>query len=379
MLIQRCTCAVGAAVVLLLLLSGTCQAAVLDFEDLYAGVEETRAIPAGYAGFEWGSNTYAITKDCLANSGYQRAIRGHEGLFTYYAEDISFSGRAFDLISATIGLAWAKSGQVVVEGYRSGQRVYATTVTTNWSGGAKFTFGYERIDRVRIVATKRGTPAWFVVVDDIEVEAQAPVIQADAGPDQTIEQTSHAGALVALSGAVGPDSRVAIARWEWFESGQLIATGQSPTVLLGLGSHDIVLRITAGDGQTAEDGLRVNVVDTTPPAIRAVTASPAVLWPANHAMAPVAISVQADDLCDAAPISYIVAVASDQPLDGQGDGSTGPDCQITGDLTLSLRAERAGASQSRVYTVIVECTDASGNWSTATVDVVVPHDRRSGK
>jgi len=49
--------------------------------------------------------------------------------------------------------------------------------------------------------------------------------------------------------------------------------------------------------------------------------------------------------------------------------------QITGNLTLNLRAERSGNGNGRVYTLIVGCTDASGNSSTKTTGVTVPHDQ----
>jgi hypothetical protein len=45
---------------------------------------------------------------------------------------------------------------------------------------------------------------------------------------------------------------------------------------------------------------------------------------------------------------------------------------ITGDLTLNLRAERSNKGTGRVYTITIECVDASGNVSTKTVTVTVP-------
>ena len=57
-----------------------------------------------------------------------------------------------------------------------------------------------------------------------------------------------------------------------------------------------------------------------------------------------------------------------------GRGKT-PDYEITGALTLNLRAERLGDSTDRIYTITVKCTDNSGNAATRTVSVIVPHDR----
>ena len=122
------------------------------------------------------------------------------------------------------------------------------------------------------------------------------------------------------------------------------------------------------------------VQDTTPPTIHSLSASPSVLWPPNHKMVEVAVTVAAEDICDAAPVCQIVDVTSNEPINGLGDGDTEPDWEVTGDLTvLDLRAERSGVGSGRVYTIHIECADLSGNTATATVDVSVPHDRGKGK
>ena len=40
-----------------------------------------------------------------------------------------------------------------------------------------------------------------------------------------------------------------------------------------------------------------------------------------------------------------------------------PDWEITGDLTLDLRAERSGSGTGREYTITVQCTDGTGNFA----------------
>lgn len=116
--------------------------------------------------------------------------------------------------------------------------------------------------------------------------------------------------------------------------------------------------------------------DVTPPEIESLTADPAVLWPPNHKMRAVALAVAATDDSGEEPSCEITAVASDEPVTGPGD-NTSPDWQVTGPLTLDLRAERLGAGDGRTYTIDVTCFDAAGNESTANVEVLVPHDRRN--
>ena len=71
----------------------------------------------------------------------------------------------------------------------------------------------------------------------------------------------------------------------------------------------------------------------------------------------------------------IVSVGSNEPANGLGDGDTAPDWMVTGDLTLTLRAERSGRGGGRVYTITVRCPDAAGNAATTTASVGVPHDQ----
>ena len=110
--------------------------------------------------------------------------------------------------------------------------------------------------------------------------------------------------------------------------------------------------------------------DDEPPVIRRVTASPDVLWPPNHTMRHVTIDVSAADDCHLARCK-IISVTSNESIADHGNGHTPLDWQITGDLTLNLRAERSDTRTGRVYNITVECADNSGNTSTAVVPVAV--------
>jgi hypothetical protein len=74
--------------------------------------------------------------------------------------------------------------------------------------------------------------------------------------------------------------------------------------------------------------------------------------------------------------SCALSVASNEPVNGTGDGDTAPDWVVVGDHNVKLRAERAGDGKGRIYTITITCTDANGGFNTRGVSVRVPHDQR---
>jgi hypothetical protein len=203
---------------------------------------------------------------------------------------------------------------------------------------------------------------------------------ADAGPDQTAEQTSSAGAEVTLdaSGSVGSTQGLT---FTWREGGEIIA---GPTidaqvqVTLNLGVHEIELTVTDAGGGSATDTVIVIVIDTGLPDFT-FTQLKNVLWPVNHQLVLCATVSDVADMCDAAPILDI-QVTSNEPINGPGDGNTDPDYEIVQNgavWEIWLRAERAGPSTGREYVITATVTDSSGNEVTKGGTVTVPHDQGS--
>lgn len=155
--------------------------------------------------------------------------------------------------------------------------------------------------------------------------------------------------------------------------GDAITLTQDPEGPYGLGKTSVTLTVTDSKGASSQCTGTVTVEDKTPPTI-SISTNPSVLWPANHKMVPVTVTVSVFDNCDA-PMCSIVSVTSNEPINGLGDGDTAPDWQITGGLTVNLRAERSGKGSGRIYTITIKCKDASGNTTTGTVTVNVPHDQ----
>lgn len=170
---------------------------------------------------------------------------------------------------------------------------------------------------------------------------------------------------VTTPAAVGPDGRFAAV----FQTASLAASSSPYGVTFAYGG-DGNFNAIGGTGS-------VRVVDTTAPAISGVAASLSVLGPPNHKMVDVLLAYQATDLgADGRTVvsqpSCTLSVASNEPVNGTGDGNTSTDWLIVDAHHVQLRAERAGTGSGRVYTITIGCSDAAGNRSSANVTVTVP-------
>jgi hypothetical protein len=221
----------------------------------------------------------------------------------------------------------------------------------------------------------------------IQVTNNAPRLTCPTS--STIECASSNGALATVSVTVADQDNEAL-EISWVVDGiavqtNFLAAGTTVahnTVSLaaefGLGSHDIEVAVTDGH-TTVSCSTTIQVVETRPPTIVGITATPNRLWPPNHRMVPVRIDVRASDA--GGPVTCrITGVTSDQPVNGLGDCKTSPDWIITGDLSVKIRAERLGKiKRGRTYTVFIECSDLSGNTCAGAVTVFVPHDQGGRK
>jgi len=98
-----------------------------------------------------------------------------------------------------------------------------------------------------------------------------------------------------------------------------------------------------------------------------VSASQPTIWPPTGDMVAENIGVNAPYTCNLqCSVTQVTA----------NDGATAADYQVTGPLSVALRAARRGNGNGRTYTVAVQCTDPQTSMSaTRTVAVNVPHDQ----
>jgi hypothetical protein len=108
--------------------------------------------------------------------------------------------------------------------------------------------------------------------------------------------------------------------------------------------------------------------DTEPPVISSVTPSTTTLSPPNRQMVPVSIDVVAADNVSL-PVCVVTGVTSNEALDSG-------DWILNGPLAVSLRAERAGQGNGRLYRIAVACSDEAGNTATGSAAVTVPKGKK---
>jgi hypothetical protein len=110
------------------------------------------------------------------------------------------------------------------------------------------------------------------------------------------------------------------------------------------------------------------------PVCTAAYASPGSLWPPNHKLVPVSIKGVTD--ADNDKLAYkILSIFQDEPTNSDGDGATAIDGFGVGTSQASVRAERAGTRDGRVYYINFSATDTAGASCTGTVTIGVPHDQ----
>ncbi len=197
---------------------------------------------------------------------------------------------------------------------------------------------------------------------------------ADAGLDQTIECTAAAVTNVVLDGSASSDPDDNIAFYTWLRgsrAGEEVGASAIAHVQQALGTETWVLRVIDSDGQGDEDTTTTHVVDTTPPVLTCTVAMP-VLNQTNHDLVNVGLMGTAVDQCEG-PLSVTVDVfGNEDDQANNGDGVFSPDAEDMAVGTLRLRAERQGNGNGRVYLIVTEATDSSGNRGFNCCTVTVP-------
>ena len=113
-----------------------------------------------------------------------------------------------------------------------------------------------------------------------------------------------------------------------------------------------------------------------PPTCGTAGAFPPALWSPNHQFVPIVVTGVTDPEGKAVTIT-VTGVTQDEPVNGKGDGNTSPDAVIQAG-SASVRAERSGKGNGRVYQLAFTADDGEGGVCTGAVTVAVPHSLAVG-
>ena len=196
---------------------------------------------------------------------------------------------------------------------------------------------------------------------------------------------SQAGTAVELTAHVEDADGDALSV-TWSVDGQIVREEQVPggppptaaDVTLvhtyAVGTHPVEIVVSDGQAEPVSCSTSVTVQDTTPPAVSCSVSTP-MLWPANHNLVNVGLSASISDTCEPNLAARVTVYGDEDDEEATGDGNFSPDATGLAPRTLQLRAERKGNSDGRVYLIVVEATDSSGNTGFNCATVVVPHSK----
>lgn len=145
----------------------------------------------------------------------------------------------------------------------------------------------------------------------------------------------------------------------------------------GIGEHEIVV-IDANSGDSVCQ-TTLTIEDAVAPVFTTVDVP---LWPPNHKLHTIDVvedCIDTIDECDPDWTAAIDYVSSDEPDDELGDGHTAGDAVLVSTTAASVRAERQGGGNGRVYNVGFTVTDSSGNATAGVCRVLVVHDQGKGE
>jgi uncharacterized repeat protein (TIGR01451 family) len=183
-----------------------------------------------------------------------------------------------------------------------------------------------------------------------------------------------------VSGEPGCTSAASVVTCEFGTIGAGTSASKSFVVVVPLGAPSSITNTATVTGERPDSNTANNSGSATlkvnhNPICTTLAASPRELWPPNHKLHLVTVG-GATDPDGNLLTSVITSVTQDEPLNALGDGDTSPDA-FPGPASnqASVRAERSGTGDGRVYALHVTVTDGLGGECKGVATVSVPHDQ----
>jgi uncharacterized lipoprotein YddW (UPF0748 family) len=214
------------------------------------------------------------------------------------------------------------------------------------------------------------------------------VTTADLNPETTAPTTDAALDPAAPNGANGwhttdvtvsftsSDDCSGVALTEYsVDGGATWQNGAGGLVVSEEGTTTVLFRSTdrAGNVETARS--LIVMLDKTAPTL-ALSVDPSVIWPPNGRTVNVTVMGEGQDAVSGlASVTYEVTDEYGEPFAIPARTLSGASASWVEQLGLTA-SRRGGDRDGRLYRITATLTDAAGHTSTATAEVLVPHDRR---
>ncbi len=325
---------------------------------------ELEGMGFGALGHFWcGSHRGTITE--FGGGPLQAAVEG-------IPDQCIFTGETFDTFDlddytrGTPPFTWNYSGNVNLSVSIDDDNVVTVSYPAGWNGSETISFtvtdsrGYSATDDatfvvhpVPVVGDIPDQTAPFVPFDlDDYLSGIDPALviwsASDPGDGWTVEiDTNNVATVTAPEGATEPKSITFTAT-------------------------------TTACGRNASDSDDATFIPNQPPDVTGAYPSTSCLWPPNHKFVDITIEGVTDPDGDPVTIT-ITGITSDEPtasIEGAGGAKHAPDASGIGTDTASVRAERSGGGNGRVYEITFVASDGKGGETEGNVTVCVPHDRR---
>lgn len=277
---------------------------------------------------------------------------------------------------------------------RSNGTLLQELVVTPLEGGRRFRAPFTVPNETFLIELTGRTPGGQPFVRQYPVPVLPRPVGIRATPDVSVTPAGTSAAIeVTITNASAASATYSLtvsSTLPWSVTGPApvtIAPGASAalqvTVFVPPGTaegtrNNLTLRVQGLAQITARNSTTVAVVaapPNQPPDCGGAFAGPAALWPPDHDY--VGIDVQGLSDPDGDPVTVVVnGITQDEAVDAPGSGNTAPDGTGVGTASPSVRAERRGNGDGRVYEIAFTADDGRGGSCAGRVQVGVPHSIR---
>lgn len=222
--------------------------------------------------------------------------------------------------------------------------------------------------RVWLEVDYHGDESWLLAdrddtLVDIQPDTEAPIFTSANDIKNIPNEPRKCGAAVSFEVKANDNCGCPV-----------ISCYQQANSWFDVGTTPVSCTATDIGNNTVSASFKVHVDDVEAPQIFGVK-DPLSIWPLNHKYKVFTTRdfiSSLEDNCAVPSIDQVLIskVASDEPEEGKGDGSTLNDIVIAADRkSVQLRAESLENGNGRVYTVYVEVKDVADNLATAEFEV----------